>query len=222
MSNDNDYLKICSIELDATFLAELTQGQSLLALWFTGVDSSGQDLPRFNLQGACFKRGLFAGSNLIATKLICNEWLNCLSAQPIFRSTLLVDGCLPILTPAIVDKPSSRQRRKRADPALSNASPERSKRVVLRFLDILPPTLPCLDLGLGHQGAVLQAVRFFPRLDDVAMVCQSVEQGCSHLGVAKYTRPFGEAEIGGDDHASVLVQLGEQVEQQGSAALTER
>lgn len=91
MFNDNDHLKICSSEFDATFLAELTQGQSLLALWFTGVESSGQDLPRFNLQGACFERGLFAGSNLIATKLICNEWLNCQSAPPMFRSTLLVD-----------------------------------------------------------------------------------------------------------------------------------
>ncbi|GAI58225.1 unnamed protein product, partial [marine sediment metagenome] len=44
------------------------------------------------------------------------------------------------------------------DPALSKASPKRSKRVVLRFLDILPSALPRLDLGLGHQGAVLQAV----------------------------------------------------------------
>jgi len=56
----------------------------------------------------------------------------------------------------------------------------------------------------------LQAVRFIPRLDDVAVVGQSVEQGRGHLGVAKYARPFGEAEVGGDDHTGVLVKLREQ------------
>lgn len=35
---------------------------------------------------------------------------------------------------------------------------------------------------------------------------QPIRQRSGHLGVAKRAIPFREAEVGGDDHASVLVQ----------------
>ena len=36
---------------------------------------------------------------------------------------------------------------------------------------------------------------------------ESIQQGSRHLGIAEHTGPFGEAQIGGDDHAGVLVEL---------------
>ena len=54
------------------------------------------------------------------------------------------------------------------------------------------------------------------------MVRQAIEQGGCHFGVAEDARPFREAEIGGDDDAGALVELAEEVEQQGAARSTER
>ena len=51
---------------------------------------------------------------------------------------------------------------------------------------------------------------------------EPVEQGRGHLGVAEDGGPFGEAEIGGDDHAGALIELAQQVEQQGAARGAER
>jgi hypothetical protein len=41
--------------------------------------------------------------------------------------------------------------------------------------------------------------------DDVAVVRHPIQQRGGHLGITKHARPFGEAEVGGDDHAGVLV-----------------
>jgi hypothetical protein len=46
---------------------------------------------------------------------------------------------------------------------------------------------------------------------------EPVEQRRGHLGIAEHTRSFAEAEVGGDDHAGLLIELGEQVEQQRPA-----
>ena len=54
------------------------------------------------------------------------------------------------------------------------------------------------------------------------MVRQAIEQGGCHFGVAEDARPFREAEIGSDDDAGALVELAEEVEQQGAARSTER
>ena len=54
---------------------------------------------------------------------------------------------------------------------------------------------------------MLQAIGLVARFDDVAVVCQPIQQRGGHLGVAKHTRPFREAEVGRDDYAGVLVQL---------------
>ena len=58
---------------------------------------------------------------------------------------------------------------------------------------------------------LLEAPGFVAGFDDVAMMRQPIQQRRSHLGVAEYTRPFREAEVGGDEPAGVLVQLGQQV-----------
>ncbi len=46
---------------------------------------------------------------------------------------------------------------------------------------------------------------------------EAVEQGGGHLGITKEGGPFAEAEVGGDHHAGALVELAEQMEQQGAA-----
>ena len=67
--------------------------------------------------------------------------------------------------------------------------------------------LPVFDPRLGCHAAVLETVGLIARLHNVAMVGQSVQQGSRHLGIHKHTGPFREAQVGGDDHAGVLVQF---------------
>jgi hypothetical protein len=56
----------------------------------------------------------------------------------------------------------------------------------------------------------------------MAVVREPVEQGRGHLGIAEDRGPFGEAEIGGDDDAGALIELAQQVEEQGAAGGAER
>ena len=49
------------------------------------------------------------------------------------------------------------------------------------------------------------------------MMGQAVEQCCGHLGIPEHARPLAEAEIGGDNDAGALVELGEQMEEQRAA-----
>ena len=56
----------------------------------------------------------------------------------------------------------------------------------------------------------------------MAVVGEPIEQGRGHLGVAEDPRPFAEAQIGGDHHTGPLVELAEQVEQQGAAGGAKR
>ena len=51
----------------------------------------------------------------------------------------------------------------------------------------------------GGSGAVLEAPALVAGLDDLAMMGETVEQGCGHLGVAEDGWPFAEGEVGGDD-----------------------
>ena len=41
--------------------------------------------------------------------------------------------------------------------------------------------------------------------DDVAVMCQAVEQRSRHLGVAEDAGPLAEGEVGGDDDGRALV-----------------
>ena len=52
------------------------------------------------------------------------------------------------------------------------------------------------------------------------MVGEPVQQRRRHLGINKHGRPLREAQVGGNHHTGVLVQLGEQVKQQGNTGLT--
>ena len=54
---------------------------------------------------------------------------------------------------------------------------------------------------------MLKAIRFITSLDDMAMMRESIQQGCRHLGIHKYAGPFGETQVGRDDDAGVLVQF---------------
>ena len=74
--------------------------------------------------------------------------------------------------------------------------------------------------GAG-SGAVLEAPALVAGLDDLAMVGQTVEQGCGHLGVAEDGRPFAEGEVGGDDDQGALVEPAHEVEEQLPAGLGE-
>lgn len=65
--------------------------------------------------------------------------------------------------------------------------------------------------------AALEAEAVISGLEDMAVIGEPVEQGRGHLGVAEDGGPFGEAEIGGDDHAGTLMELAQQVEQQCAA-----
>ena len=53
----------------------------------------------------------------------------------------------------------------------------RSKRfIVLDTIFVLALSFTQFDLGLGGQGAVLQAIGLVARFDDVAVVCQPIQQ----------------------------------------------
>lgn len=79
-----------------------------------------------------------------------------------------------------------------------------------------------LDSLLCRHRALLEAIRLVAGFYDIAVVGQPIQQGRGHLGVDEHARPFSETEICRDHHAGMLVQFGEQVEQQGSAGLAER
>ncbi len=51
----------------------------------------------------------------------------------------------------------------------------------------------------------------------MAAVCEAVEQGRCHLCIAKDRGPFTEAEVRGDDYAGALLELAQEMEQQGPA-----
>lgn len=69
---------------------------------------------------------------------------------------------------------------------------------------------------------MFQPVTLVAGLQNVAVMGQPVQQGRGHLLIAKYARPFAEAQIGRDHDAGALVKLADQVEKQGAAGLTER
>jgi hypothetical protein len=81
--------------------------------------------------------------------------------------------------------------------------------------------LPGLDAPPCLAGAMAEAVGLIACFKDVAVVRQTVQQGRGHLGITKHVAPFREVQVGRDDHAGALVELGEQVKQQRPAGLGE-
>ena len=66
-----------------------------------------------------------------------------------------------------------------------------------------------------------EPVGVVPGLDDMAVVGQPIQQRRGHLGVDEDVGPLGKDQVGRDHHAGVLVELGQQVEQQRPAGLAE-
>jgi hypothetical protein len=73
-----------------------------------------------------------------------------------------------------------------------------------------------------RSSSVLEAPALIACFDDIAMVCEPIEHGGGHLGVAEDLRPIGESEVRGDDDGGIFVELADQVEQQLRAGLAER
>ena len=73
----------------------------------------------------------------------------------------------------------------------------------------------------ARSGAVLEAPAFVAGLDDLAMMSETIEQGCGHLGVAEDGWPFAEGEVCGDDDRGALVEPAHQMEEQLPAGLGE-
>lgn len=76
----------------------------------------------------------------------------------------------------------------------------------------------CLDAFAGSLAAVPIAMRLVAGGEDVAGVREPIKQGRGHFGVTEDTGPFAEVQVGGDDHAGALVELAQQVKEQGTAA----
>jgi hypothetical protein len=74
----------------------------------------------------------------------------------------------------------------------------------------------------GFRRAVFEAEAVVSGFEDVAAVGEAVEQRRRHLGVSEDGGPFAEAEIRRDNDAGFLVELAQQVEEQGSAGGAER
>ena len=76
-------------------------------------------------------------------------------------------------------------------------------------------------MGIG-SASVLEPPAFVAGLDDVAVVCEPVEHGRSHFGVAKNLRPVCEGEICRDQQRGVFVKLADKMEEQLTAGLAKR
>ncbi len=73
--------------------------------------------------------------------------------------------------------------------------------------------LVCFSLGC----ACFEPEAVVAGFQDVAVMGRPIEESGGHLGITEDTCPFAEAEIGVDGDAGLLVELAEQVEQQGAA-----
>lgn len=66
-------------------------------------------------------------------------------------------------------------------------------------------------------GTVSEPEAVISGFQDVAVVSEAIQECSRHLGVAEDGGALAEAEIGGDDDAGALVELAEEMEQQGAA-----
>lgn len=67
----------------------------------------------------------------------------------------------------------------------------------------------------GSAGVEVEAV--VSDFKDVPTMGKPIQQDGNHLGVAEHGGPFAEAEIGGNDDAGPLVELAQEMEEQGAA-----
>ena len=75
------------------------------------------------------------------------------------------------------------------------------------------------DLDLS--GSVTEPPAFVAGLDDIAVVCEAVEECGGHLRITKDAGPFAEGEVGGDVNRGPLIEPADQVEEELTASLGE-
>ena len=73
-------------------------------------------------------------------------------------------------------------------------------------------------LVFGRRGACPQTEAVVGGFENVAVMRRPVEQSRGHLGIPEHAGPLAEAEVSGDDHACLLEELAEQMEQQRNLA----
>ena len=66
---------------------------------------------------------------------------------------------------------------------------------------------------------MLHPPRVVTGFQDLAVVREAIEHGGGHLFVPEDLGPFSEAPVGGDDHRGLLVELGDEVEEQLAGVL---
>lgn len=74
---------------------------------------------------------------------------------------------------------------------------------------------------MGCCVSGLDAPAVVAGLQDLGVVCDPIKQSGRHLAVAKDPGPFAEGQVGSDQQRRTLVGLGDQVEEELSAALGE-
>src|SRR5271170_126432 len=74
----------------------------------------------------------------------------------------------------------------------------------------------------GFRRAVLETEAVVSGFENVAAVSETVEQRGRHLRVAEHGGPLAEAQVRRDDDAGALVELAQQMEEQGAAGGAER
>jgi hypothetical protein len=67
----------------------------------------------------------------------------------------------------------------------------------------------------------LEAPAIVSSFDDIAVMCEAIEESGGHFGVCEDAWPFAEGEIGGDDYRGALVKPADEIEQQLTAGLGE-
>jgi hypothetical protein len=79
-----------------------------------------------------------------------------------------------------------------------------------------------LDGFGGLRRAVFETEAIVSSFEDVAAMSETVEQRRRHFGIAEHVCPFTEAQVRRDDDAGSLVELAQEMEEQGSAGGAER
>ena len=65
----------------------------------------------------------------------------------------------------------------------------------------------------------LEAPAVVSSFDDIAVVCEAIEESGRHFGVCEDARPFAEGEIGGDDDRSSFVEPTDEMESELTTGL---
>jgi hypothetical protein len=99
----------------------------------------------------------------------------------------------------------------------------------LRFGRPSPADLADESAGGGGRGPLLRCAGSFSvfktpavvsGLVDMAVVPQTVEQDCGHLGITKHVGPYTEPKGGGGDNAGLLIELAQKMERSAAGLAT--